>query len=84
MEQLAVCAPADRQSYSIEEICCLYHISRARLYQLWAVGKGPTSFKSGTRTLIAREDAEAWDRRRRDIDVQQPVAKKLRTVGGLA
>jgi hypothetical protein len=43
--------------YTIAEYCAAEKISRSHVYNEWRAGRGPRSFKRGSRTLISREAA---------------------------
>lgn len=47
-------------TYSVEEFCNNFGISRAFFYKLNRQGKGPRLMKVGRRTLISSEAAEEW------------------------
>jgi hypothetical protein len=49
-----------KNSYTIPEFCFYESISRALLYKLWRLGKGPRKYKIGRRTLITAEAAREW------------------------
>lgn len=58
-------APTDRISdnpptLTIDLFCALYHVSRAKLYKLWAANDGPKKYKIGKRTYIRTSAAEEW------------------------
>ncbi len=53
----------ERAAYTVEEFCADYRISRAKLYEMWAAGRGPRCKRDGKWVIITREDAEAWARR---------------------
>jgi len=53
------------QVYSIAEYCRLEKISRALLNKEWAEGRGPRSFKRGSRRFIT---AKARDDYRRKLE----------------
>jgi hypothetical protein len=46
--------------YTVNEFCAAYGVSRSKLYLLWQEGEGPTYIKVGSRTLIAKTDANKW------------------------
>ena len=58
-------------AFDIPTFCLLHMISRASLYKLWRLGRGPAVMKVGTRTLISREAAAEW-RRQMEAASQQP------------
>jgi hypothetical protein len=39
----------ERAAYTIAEFCTAHRISRSKLYQLWAAGRGPRKKKTSTR-----------------------------------
>lgn len=51
---------------TIEELAKLLRTSPATVRYWRHVGKGPRSFKPGTKVLFAREDVEQWVNRVRD------------------
>jgi hypothetical protein len=51
-------------AYSVDAFCEAHHISRNKLYQLWAAGIGPVSFRAGTKRLISHESAARWRQER--------------------
>jgi predicted DNA-binding transcriptional regulator AlpA len=53
---------ADRDALQVNEFCYAHGISRAMLYNLWKVGRGPRYMQIGTRRLISREAGAAWRR----------------------
>jgi hypothetical protein len=57
------CAPIPTKlAYSIDEMRCLFGISRSLLYKLLQQGDGPKTLKVGARTLISHDAAYAWKR----------------------
>ena len=50
----------EMQTYQVEDFCKTFHISRAKLYQLWAEGTGPQTFRVGRKILISVRAAQAW------------------------
>jgi hypothetical protein len=53
-------------AFSISQFCSLHNISRSKLYQLWAVGRGPRVKQIGRKKIITTEAAAEW--RQRDDD----------------
>lgn len=49
-----------KNSLTIPEFCHCESISRALLYKLWRLGKGPRKYKIGRRTLITADAAKEW------------------------
>ena len=49
-------------SLTINEFCAAERISRAKLYTLWAEGKGPRWFSIGTHRRISHEARVEWRR----------------------
>lgn len=47
-------------TYSVNEFCKAFGISRSKLYQLWHDNQGPVYFHVGKRRLISYAAAEAW------------------------
>lgn len=56
VEELAM----GKQTYSVNEFCMLYGISRTFFYDLLKNGRGPDIMKVGRKTLVAKHAAEAW------------------------
>lgn len=52
-------AIVDRINYSVAEFAKAYGISRAKLYEYWAMGDGPEYFMVGARRLIPASQ-RAW------------------------
>lgn len=52
-------ATVDRINYSVAEFAKAYGISRAKLYEYWAMGDGPEYFMVGARRLIPASQ-RAW------------------------
>ena len=50
----------DKPAYSITGFCDDHHLSKAFLYKLISLGKGPRLMKIGRRTLISAEAAADW------------------------
>jgi len=50
----------DNDAFSPDQFCQRHGISRASLYRAIKEGRGPRTFKVGTRTLISREAAAEW------------------------
>lgn len=50
---------SDRINYSVAEFAKAYGISRAKLYEYWAMGQGPRYFMVGARRLIPASE-RAW------------------------
>ena len=50
----------DPPMYDVETFCQAHSFGRAKLYELWAEGRGPARVKIGRRTLIPGEAAAAW------------------------
>lgn len=48
------------EAFSISTLLKSIPISRGKLYQLWAEGKGPKTFRIGRKVLISRSAAAAW------------------------
>ena len=53
----------DRVAYSVDEFAHAHGFSRAHAYNLIRDGLGPKLMRVGRRTLISKEQAEAWRRR---------------------
>lgn len=53
----------DPPMYDVETFCQAHSFGRAKLYELWAEGRGPARIKVGRRTLIPGEAAADWRRR---------------------
>lgn len=51
--------PEDTRALSVEAFCRLYGIGRTHFYQEVKAGRIPVR-KAGKRTLVLKEDAEAW------------------------
>lgn len=49
-----------KAAFSMDEFCIAHSLSRAMLYKMIKVGKGPRVMKVGTRSLISSESAAAW------------------------
>jgi|SRR6516165_11511123 len=64
---------AGADAFSIKEFCRRHAISESFFFQLQAAGLGPRTMKVGARTLISREAAAAWRKRR-----ERAARKKLR------
>lgn len=52
----------DPAMYDVDAFCEAHSFGRAKLYELWAEGRGPARVKVGRRTLIPGEAAAAWRR----------------------
>ena len=53
---------SDKDCFSVADFCARNSISRAFLYELWEIGKGPARMRIGRRTLISAEAATEWRR----------------------
>jgi len=51
-----------KKSYTVDEFCEAYRISRAFLYKLWDNGLGPRYYKLGARRFIAYDAADEWQK----------------------
>jgi excisionase family DNA binding protein len=51
--------PPQQRAYSIKEFCCRYNVGRTKVYKEIAAGR-LHAVKVGRRTLIRKDDAEAW------------------------
>ena len=47
-------------AWSVRTFCAAHSISRAMLYSLWEIGKGPPKCRVGGKILIPREGARDW------------------------
>jgi hypothetical protein len=50
---MAATTVCERQVYSVQEFCSAYVVSRKTLYDLWKLGAGPASYRSGGRVVLA-------------------------------
>lgn len=50
-------------SFNVDEWCKYQRLSRAKLYQLWAEGKGPRRMEVGNRVFITRKADDEWRQR---------------------
>lgn len=50
----------NKVTYSVTGFCDDHHLSKAFLYKLISLGKGPRLMKIGRRTLISTEAASDW------------------------
>jgi predicted DNA-binding transcriptional regulator AlpA len=57
-------------AYSVFETTVLLGVSRAWLYQRWALGEGPPRCKVGSRTLIPAQGLSEWLARRTEVPSQ--------------
>lgn len=48
------------KNLTINDACTIAGISRAMLYKLWRIGKGPALIKIGRRTFISSTSLEEW------------------------
>ena len=48
------------QTYTIEQFCKVYNISRSKFYLLLNANAAPRIMKVGRRTLISLEAADQW------------------------
>ena len=62
----------DKAAYQIPEFCNRYSVSRSTFYRE-IEAKRLSVFKVGTRTLIAKADAEAWFSALRSKPAKQPA-----------
>jgi hypothetical protein len=53
---------AARAAYTVDEFCNAHRISRSKLYELWATGKGPRFIQIGAKKIITNEAASDWRR----------------------
>jgi len=53
-------SPVERQAFTIKEFCSAYRISRSKLYQLWAEGRGPERYKIDKSVRIPVDAARRW------------------------
>jgi hypothetical protein len=51
-----------QEAYTIAEFCLAYRISRSKLYQLWAAGRGPRVMCVDAKKLISKPAADDWRR----------------------
>jgi hypothetical protein len=67
---------AARAASTIPEFCEAHRISRTKLYDLWAAGKGPRKMRAGdglsSKVIITLEAAADW-RREREAATEQKV-----------
>ncbi len=59
-----------KKSYTVDEFCEAYSISRSFLYKLWENGLGPVYYKLGTRRFISFEAAEEWQKQNESLTSQ--------------
>ena len=59
-----------KKSYTVNEFCEAYGISRAFLYKLWENGHGPVYYKLGTRRFISIQAAEDWQKENESLTSQ--------------
>ena len=51
-----------RAAFTVSEFCDAHRLSRSKLYQLWASGRGPRIMRVGSKLLISVEAAADWRR----------------------
>jgi hypothetical protein len=52
------------QSFTVDELCAAEKVSKRKLYDDWAKGRGPAFFWNGNRRRISAEARAAWRRQR--------------------
>ncbi len=59
------------KAHTVSDFCREHGISRGLFYNLIREGKGPRIIKAGRRTLISKEAAEEWRRRRESTTLRE-------------
>jgi hypothetical protein len=67
-------------SYSIREFCESNNISESKYYLEARAGRGPATFKVGSRTLISYESAAAWREARTAAHITAKAAEAAATL----
>lgn len=62
-----------KETFSVDDFCRTFGISRSLFYKLRQEGRGPAVLKVGRRTLISRGAAERW------IEAMQKPAEEVLT-----
>ncbi len=70
----------ERATYSIDDFCRAYAISRGMFYKLLKVGQAPRIMCVGTHKRISTEAAEEW-RRQREAVSSEAVSERRGSVG---
>jgi predicted DNA-binding transcriptional regulator AlpA len=61
----------EKDAFSVDEFCKRHSISRSQFYVSLKDGTGPRTMKVGTRTLISKEAAADWRRKRELASARQ-------------
>jgi predicted DNA-binding transcriptional regulator AlpA len=68
-------ADGGQDAYSVSDFCQRHQISRSHFYNLLNSHDGPRVMRVGKRTLVSREAAFDWRRKRENVaDGPSPVA----------